>query len=66
MSSPVVHSGFDFLSSFFMEKGLKKNSEEEGCVVFELKCSVLEMRSAHPLLNLGTQIHNLHCRLLRC
>lgn len=63
MSSPM-HSGFDFLSSFFMERGVKENSEEEGCAVFYLKCSVLEMRPA--LSNLGTQIHNLHCRLLSC
>lgn len=56
MSSPM-HSGFDFLSSVFIERGLKDNKEEEGCAVFYLKCSVLEMRPAHPLLNLGTQIH---------
>lgn len=61
-----MHGVLDFLSNLFMERDLKEDSEEEGCAVFNLKCSALEMKPGHPLLKLGTHIHNFHCRLLSC
>lgn len=45
-----MHSVLDFPSNFFMERDLEEDSKGEGCAVFNLKCSALEMKPGHVSL----------------